>query len=263
MSNAELRDIQMCVIGKGCGGLNGRIDSFLRSIFGNFKLAVPRNWIGPAPPGSWSVSMDEPNEIRHNRTQALFHMLLYLFAGWVFISTVEVQIALFYAFILVAAGFVFVGEAINPTKSPLAYIGWGDLHKIQNYLTVGIVAAVVSIIGMVALQSVVPMQIGLAVGTSVWFILFVGLIYVPTIEEVGFRSVALPTIGENLGIIPGLVISSIIFGLFHLVLFQEIALVLGSVFFGFVMGIITLREGSSLPAIIAHIIIQIVASIPV
>ncbi len=89
-----------------------------------------------------------------------------------------------------------------------------------------------------------------------FFDLFTTVLLAPIAEELFFRGVVLKGFCK-VSLRFGIIFSAIIFGLMHGNIYQAIM----ASFFGVVLGYITIKSGSIIPAIICHIVINFMASI--
>lgn len=88
----------------------------------------------------------------------------------------------------------------------------------------------------------------------VMLILIVG-IAAPIVEEIFYRGLLQRSLERRLGAVPGLLATSVIFGLSHFQLLQFPALVVA----GLVFGLLAQRNGRLGPAIAAHLVFNMVA----
>lgn len=88
----------------------------------------------------------------------------------------------------------------------------------------------------------------------VMLVLIVGIV-APIVEEIFYRGLLQRSLQRRLGMWPGLLITSVVFGVVHLQPLQLPALILA----GFVFGLLTQRSGRLGPAIVAHMVFNLVA----
>lgn len=83
--------------------------------------------------------------------------------------------------------------------------------------------------------------------------ILISAVMVPIAEEVGFRGLLLPTLSEDLGAVPGILISSFLFMIYHGYVYQAAILPLLCCFgFACVAATLALKYKSVLPGLVGH-----------
>ena len=203
---------------------------------------TPKNWFEGSSLGSWTHP-----------------------TGWeVVVLALVVSIAIFFGIRGVSTMTVFFGVLsfltgvsvfmeIGEPSRPLASIGTGGswfayalsgsafgfaFLTISSYISSGIGYQIMQ------LEAVLPL---------VPIFLITGLA-TPIVEEGGFRGVLLPVISERLGIIPAIVLTSILFGFSHFLLGATMSLFVATMVFSLFVSYITLKTQSIVFAVVSHMV---------
>lgn len=86
------------------------------------------------------------------------------------------------------------------------------------------------------------------VGVGLWISFFVTVIITPIIEEVFFRGVFLPVLSKKLGIVLGVLSTSLLFGVLH----AQANVIIYTFILGIILSIMYLRLKSIIPGIFLH-----------
>ncbi len=166
--------------------------------------------------------------------------------------------ALFQAVLMVLVSFAFLtlkGFAIPPTLSfkptRFSLVLWGAVGVVP----VGMVSGLLLWPLIEALPWLISKELEFLVRLSRFSELPIYLFYAlalsvgPAIsEELAFRGVILQGLRSRLGAVSAIVVTSVLFGAIHLDILQG----LGAIVTGVYLGYLTVRSGSILPAMVAH-----------
>lgn len=227
----------------------------------------PRNWASEGESGSWTYTYPKKEFLD------LFDMLwVFCFVTMAFImvkSAVAGDLAsavylIIYLLMLLIYEIYFLAERLNKVVLfTSAVIDWGMKSKLKHYLKVGAASAFIYIVlsvvlsygqaivmgGMIPLQSVTGL-LGV----------FSNSVSVPMAEESAFRGVISPYLAESLGVVPSILLSMVISGVFHWQVFNATPqFILLSGLYGLIQGYVVLKEKAITPCVISHIIVNTLA----
>lgn len=188
--------------------------------------------------------------------------LIYLQLAWMLVNTPEFSGAvLYYTLLSLFVLPIYLVESIAPKKSISGYVPFG-YYKIEDQILAGLVIGGVFVVAQIVLSTInlASMQIvvsKLEITGSVFSSFLLSIFMIPMIEENVFRGIAAGSFAEFYGTAPGAVISGIIFGMFHgLVYGFNAVLVLYAAAFGIVAAFVAYYFNSIIPSYIAHVLIN-------
>lgn len=216
----------------------------------------PNNWIGPARKGSWT-NIADPRVSRSVVAYLALPIMLMCMAGAISGKTTASSsyYLAFYLFWVVT----WVAEYFNKKKSPFAVldaIGEGGI-KMEGLILGGLTGLAFYTLDMFGNFMTVSSSLTAAgLGTVGLAVIALNTsISIPLAEEGFFRGTWMTTIAERFGILVGLSMTAVLFGVSHLVLplySAELSVFLFSTFFGIFVGLEAFTFKSLIPPMMAH-----------
>lgn len=209
--------------------INQKIDSFLRSILGNFRWEGPRNWFGSTYEGAWSRI--NPKFIMGDIWMPIgfitLFILLLLSVNYINIGNTEIATK----YIVLSTLLIFTGIVLGLNIFNVISVGEYVYGQHQNYkepLKIAVILLLLSLIISFLFfgfkyQSVTNFGTGIIAILTVIFLS-------PNVEVYFFNGFMAPTMARYFGIIPGAIITMFFQTGFHYVLFGPIALLFSSIF---------------------------------
>jgi len=249
-------------------GINQRIDSFLRSILGNFHWEPPtRNWLGPGREGNWVKFGDFDDRYIIPLAAVMTFSLI-----WIYANTTFKDIIIY----LVMATGVAVWAAINK-QFPASWFecfGSGYTQDAKRNIIIGILLGLVFIfisilVSLLSLGQIVGFTSLSTEPTIVfittWIVAPLTLfLFIPYIENLTLGCFFVPSLARYWGIIPSTLIMSIGTAALHLAIYYRdysnpIPYVLISILYGLIVYPVQLAYHSKLVGWTAHSEVNIVA----
>ena len=215
------------------------------------------NWFGPAPPGTYNSI---PKRRASVELDGYVATILFISLAWISANMPSLQNIAFYYFLFVllyVLGWIIVH--INPRSGVLCYIGMGRADApAEGYVYAMLIAvAFIVTVGMIGGITIPSLEIG-----GLLLSLYMSCFVVPIAEEGGFSGLLLPTLCEDLGVIPGIIITSIAFGMFHWAVYSaNMAYIIALTLFRIPMCAVVLYQRDIAGATLAHAFINFVAVI--
>ena len=229
----------------------------------------PRNWFTSAPEGSYNTIWSTADkEICFFLTFFSCICLLLLYTGaeagklpFIFkkVSLVYFMIFSIYGTIALTATF----ERILGFKLPAEFIGLGDIienpEKLEKTTYLAALIAVFYIVLNYLLGTEAP---PLRVEFPYSLLLFLSLaVVVPYVEECLFTAAILATLAQRLGIVPSLILTSILRVFFHVFILGSKLAMIPIFVWSILIGVVALAYRTKYPAILSHGIINAIAYI--
>jgi len=215
---------------------------------------VPRNWLGPAPKGSWT----EPWPLGKLWNVAWFFVGLSLGVIAIVVEP-AFRSAIVYAFLFIIFTFVGLFERKFPkSEHPYGFLAW---HVDEEIIVVGIISgtaflAVASLFFQMLGLAVYPysplFEMGIQAILSTYFLVVVA----PFVEEAFIRGFLLPSFVERVGILGGILLSATFFAIVHLsfpIYAMSIPLAISAFLFSVPAGFLTLKYRTFSIALIMHL----------
>ena len=153
----------------------------------------------------------------------------------------------------VMSGFEFISRGFY-----VAFIGYGSLSNLKQYLKEGLLISLPLVIISLVIGGSTA-EIAFLVITPLFASLLFNVFLIPIVEEQMFRGAFTPTLAQWVGILPSIAIAGLGFGIFHWYVFhQALIFMLFSILFGFVMSFWTLYKRQITSPLIAHILYNLI-----
>ena len=214
-------------------------------------------WFSGYPEGAFSVKPPYTIDPQKFLFWAALFLVLPMF--WILVNMPDISnVTLVY---LLMIG-VFLAPAMLEYMFPMkmeasGILGWGG----KNYSTQAVVGAMIAVVTLIMFWtapqqlSFVPMQMVDLGKTIAAFYLTV--VAIPWIEEFIFGNFLASSFIEELGIVPGALLISIVFSVFHFLVYSSnIYLLITAFIFRFLTSIALVRFTSFLPGYVAHTIVN-------
>jgi len=227
----------------------------------------PRNWFTSAPEGSyntiWSTA-DKKECFYFTLSVGALLLLLYTGAKAGTLPSVFEKISLVYLITLTLYSFVAVVstfERFLGIDLPAEFIGLGDIHenpdKLEKTTYLAIVLAFLYIVLNYVLGTTAPI---FDVSFPHSILLYVSLsVAIPYIEECFFSAAILATLAQRVGVIPSIVITSVMRVLYHVFIIGSKLATIPIFIWSILIGWVVLAYRTKYPAILSHAIINAVA----
>ncbi len=218
----------------------------------------PRNWWKSAPIGSWDIFRKKPYLGILRKFEVVYFTSMILFISWMLASVFylgEVTgilasnwLAYFVTyFIMIIVGFVlylFGGvdtlfQAIFGQRLlPVVHIDAFYEKVKENIKLIAVTVAALLLLALI-LNVILKLEVVTIFGIPGAFIItyIASVTVISFAEELTFRGVLTPTVAENFGVIPSIVISGLCFGIFHFGMAALLGVGLGMVLFSFIVGL--------------------------
>lgn len=238
--------------------LNKRIDRILHSVFGDFHWEGPRNWLGSTYEGAWTRVNTDLDKM-HILPFLLFALIPFLFLSLV--TGLETK-GLFYMMMIAIFAVGWVINYMNP-QAPLEFMSHGTMVEYMRYIKSGTQGFILWTllylgVGQLAQQAIIPYQ-AVSIG---WGVDYLTVIVIPYIEVAFFFGLMFATLSRYIGVILGVLGTSLIRGGFHSIVFQADPIsIFMSVMFGVIIYPIAASKFNKDSAIIAHIQANLLAFI--
>jgi len=177
---------------------------------------------------------------------------------WIYVNIPELSgVASLYAMLAVWAETACLAERSMPEAVPYAYLGAGTEDLLEQFLTAaGITTLTAVLAGASIISSFIPPFI-LTEQCTTALRLYLWLYALPFTEEGVFAQWVSATAMERLGVIPGSIISGIVFAFFHWQIYGWMTNVLLALFlFRFISNIVMVLFKSVIPSVAAHVMIN-------
>ena len=167
------------------------------------------------------------------------------------------NVASAYLFFLIPLTAIFYLETIMPKKTKYTdLVGLGDERDHPAQLVVGFAIGFVIVLSFIT-HPAVKMEFLAMPAIAVYFT----IVAVPFTEEAVFGNLITTSTLKNFGIVPSLIISGVIFAVFHYAVYQANPFYMYMAFlFRVLAGVALIKFGSILPAFVGHVLINIVAA---
>lgn len=227
----------------------------------NIDYLDRKYWFSGYPEGAFSVvppyTVDPQKFIFYAGLGIMLPVL------WISVNVPELSNVAFWYVGLVALMLpLMMFEWIFPKKmEATAMVGFGGLsYGTQAAIGVGIALSVLMIFYSIPTEFRIFPFSARSAGDITLFAFFLTVIAVPLIEEFTFGNLISASVIEELGIIPGSIVASLAFAMFHFLVYQSNAFFL---FAAFVFRLLTclamVRFVSFLPGLVAHYVVNAVA----
>lgn len=235
------------------------------------------NWIEGAEPGTWTRTTDGISgalTIGLSLISVVFFGLMTTALGQPgdvqgnvqsYVTTLvdslsALAVGLFYMIILVIFLSAWWGESDGEIPF-VAVIDLGETRDWVLWIPIGLALGIVFALSMRwAVGSFFPFETLVVFGVNVQpLILFVApILAIPIAEELFFGGVMTPTVAEDLGVIAAIVVVGLVWVLWHIGTYSSSGTVLGVLFlFRAAMTVVILWTQSLLPAIVAHVVVNV------
>jgi len=219
----------------------------------NVKIFTPQNWFGSSRSGSWTeTTLGGVSEI-----VTYLGLGVIIFSLWLAANVPQMKFTgVFYAIFMLFYAFGWVAEIVHPEWRWIAFLDMGAKEK----WPLGILAGAVGGALFFAASTIsgfhimgVGMSAGLFSGVAPLVTFLTLVVAVPVAESGFFNAVLLPTFCEDVGIIPGVALIAVGFGLFHLFAFQaSSSAILLAICFMIYASLLTLYQRAIVGAVFAH-----------
>ena len=227
----------------------------------------PRNWFTPAPEGSyntiWSTA-DKKECFFMSLVACMCLLLLYTGAEAGELPFVFKKIAIVYIIVFMIYGMTALTatfERLLGFSLPAEYLGLGDIHENPEKLEKTTYLAILSAIIYIILNYLLGTETTpISVAYPYNLLLFLSLAAViPYMEECLFSAAILATLAQRLGVIPSILLTSILRVLFHIFIVGSKLAAIPIFLWGILISYIVLAYRTKYPAILSHAIINAIA----
>ena len=216
------------------------------------KWIKPKNMLGPSKPGSWTFLEKSTGRVLF----ALAGILLVVLIIFIIPNVPALkQMSIFYVLLGVMVLFCIIIESINK-KFGIACLGFGKVEAVAGNILIGLSFASI-FIGLTGFTSQFQLlSISFFSTEPILMILMVAGV-ASFFEEAFFAGVLTPTISEKLGMIPAIVLVSVIFMFGHGLTYGWVLIPLvTALIFRAGVSVLVLHRKSWLPSLVAHTFIN-------
>ena len=238
-------------------------------IYEKLNWKSPRNTFGSSDIGSWT---DLSGYVGSSRSVGFFFIigtLLLTWWSWTHANIIAQSLSIdpvvarnflsIYTFFVIGY-FALVGWEISNIKSVISVISINKIIKnYKEYLLYSVIGIFIMVfIGKYMAIRATAELFPLITAINTTMILFIGINSIG--EEAIFRGLIFPSASETWGVVPGVLLSALIFMIFHWGLFgYNLQIQIFTFIFGILAAIMTGATRSIIPSIIMHYVINLVS----
>lgn len=206
-------------------------------------------------------------------TYVLIFIITLIFVGILLYFSLDINIGFFTAILQLSISFVTLGIVyyIVTVKYQVPFKEAFGIyfHKTPSFFSQGImsIAAIIITTTIISLvfsqfsQIEKPSPYTSMTEDRIRAIIFLAIFIAPIIEEIFFRGFMQPALIKTVGVIPGIFITALIFGISHTQYLDYNIALISVTTIGIILGITKYYTGSVMPGIFAHLLNNIIAAI--
>lgn len=222
----------------------------------------PRNWVSAAESGDWSFAQ----ETQESFIEWLDYIYFFAAAGLVWLTfhfagqgnLLMSIVSMVYLLMLLISALTSAVEEIKKTVLGFAFINFGEESKQKDYFKWGVIGGLSFIVLSLLSSGLGQQEIGLVIIESFIMGVLINVVCIPMAEELILRGVYTAYLAEAAGIIPAIIISSIMGTLYHMAVYILTPYAIAMTFIAsMIFASLTLWKKALLPALIAHALINL------
>lgn len=221
---------------------------------------IPIKYLLNEPPQGYWTSLSSKNWGQLYLLALLISIVFFGLFITYFQGTRFMALGIFYMLILFGGIMQWSFEWLDK-DAPGAYIDYGNLREIVIGAILGFPVGIAFLFVMqhVAVVGFEVVNVGAGASGTKAALAFLGtVLFIPIAEEVAFSSIGIPTLSGLTGALPGVLVVSFVWVMWHIGVYQHAHIVLLLLFaFRFVTGFMTLYFRSAYGGLVAHIVVNL------